>query len=237
MPSLRPADVLAALSRADATAPRLTHYDDTTGERIELSARTLGNWVAKAANLLQDDADAGPGTSVGLDLPAHWRAAYWALATWSVGATLVVGDAARAADVVVTTSPELASAAMEDGRYAVLVTLAALARRNPAAPPGVVDEAAELANQPDVFDALNEWGDGDPAWRATSPADAAYGQLVRAEAHPAGTRAVVPDALGPMLRAALDVWAVGGSIVLLHDALGDQTKRLAAERVTVDLRA
>ena len=40
-----------------------------------------------------------------------------------------------------------------------------------------------------------------------------------------------------MLRAALDVWAVGGSIVLLHDALGDQTKRLAAERVTVDLRA
>ncbi|MDQ6715007.1 MAG: TIGR03089 family protein, partial [Actinomycetota bacterium] len=44
--------------RRDATRPRLTFYDDadgpTRGERIELSAKVLANWVAKGANLLQD---------------------------------------------------------------------------------------------------------------------------------------------------------------------------------------
>lgn len=222
--------------RADATAPRLTCYDDATGERIELSARTLGNWVAKAANLLQDEADAGPGTSVGLDLPAHWRAAYWALATWSVGATLVLGPGARQADVLVTTSPEHAYAATTQGRYAALVTLAALARGNPATPAGVIDEAKELATHPDAFEPLADWADDEPALREPA-ADTAYAQLVRVGAHPAGTRAVLPDDLAPMLRGALDVWAVGGSVVLVHDALGDQGTRLAAERVSVDLRA
>ena len=37
--------------------------------------------------MLQDDLDGAPATTVGLDLPAHWRAFYWALAAWSVGAT------------------------------------------------------------------------------------------------------------------------------------------------------
>ena len=63
-----PAEVLAATLRADPGRPRVTAYDDGTGERIELSAKVLATWVAKAANLLQDDADAGmpppPGVAV-----------------------------------------------------------------------------------------------------------------------------------------------------------------------------
>jgi len=39
------------------------------GERIELSGRVLANWVAKAANLLQDDLDAGPGRSMATTQP------------------------------------------------------------------------------------------------------------------------------------------------------------------------
>ena len=74
--------------------PRVTVYDDTDsptrGERIELSARVLANWVAKAANLLRDDLDAGPGSVVLLDLPPHWRTLYWAFAAWSVGACVEV---------------------------------------------------------------------------------------------------------------------------------------------------
>ncbi|MCU1536210.1 MAG: hypothetical protein JWP82_561, partial [Humibacillus sp.] len=149
-----PTEVLAALIAADPAGPRLTWYDDepgpTAGERIELSARVLLNWVSKAANLLQDDADAGPGTTVGLDLPAHWRSVYWALATWSVGATVVTGAAARTADVLVTDSPEAAAA---HGGDAVLVTLAALARTGPRAAeaPNAVDEARELATHGDRF--------------------------------------------------------------------------------------
>ena len=77
--------------------------------------------------------------------PAHWRSLYWALATWSVGATVVVGDAATGADVLVTDSP---AAAAGHGGDAVLVSLPALARRHPEADDagGAVDEARELAD-------------------------------------------------------------------------------------------
>ena len=59
-----PADLLAAALRRDAAAPLVTHYDDATGERVELSGATLANWVAKTANLLQDEFDVGPGSVV-----------------------------------------------------------------------------------------------------------------------------------------------------------------------------
>ena len=76
-PPATPADLLRHLVAADPGRPRVTVYDDTDsptrGERIELSARVLANWVAKAANLLRDDLDAGPGSVVRLDLPPHWR--------------------------------------------------------------------------------------------------------------------------------------------------------------------
>ena len=76
--------LLAALAASDPGRPRLTWYDDapgpTRGERIELSARVLANWVAKAANLLVDELDIEPGDQVVIALPTHWRAAYWLLA-------------------------------------------------------------------------------------------------------------------------------------------------------------
>ncbi len=235
MPS-SPADVLADLLRTDPGAPRLTCYDDAAGERIELSAKTLANWANKAANLLQEDADAAPGTTVGLDLPAHWRTAYWALATWLVGAGVVVGPAAVAADVVVTADPAVAAATSDDGRYAVLVTLAALARAHPNPPPGVIDEAKELSSYGDAFDAWATPSGQDVALRDAA-GDAAYAELVAGSAHPAGARVRVPDEPGALLRAALAAWSVGGSVVLVHRPSGDQARRMADERVTVDIAA
>src|SRR3954453_22662516 len=89
-----PAVLLRRLVSADPGRPRITVYDDTDsptrGERIELSARVLANWVAKAANLLRDDLDVGEGSVVLLDLPPHWRTLYWAFAAWSVGACVEV---------------------------------------------------------------------------------------------------------------------------------------------------
>lgn len=232
-----PHQVLATLRRADATAPRATCYDDGTGERIELSARVLATWTAKAASLLVEDADVSPRSTVGLALPAHWRALYWALATWSTGACLVTGAAAARADVVVTDDPVLAAAVVQDGRYAVLVTLAALARSNPDTPAGAVDEAAEIASYPDDFVALDELEPDDPGW-AHGGEHTAYRhlvELVNLQELPTGARVRVSDALEPFLAGTLATWAGGGSIVLLRNALGDQTDRLAAERVTVDL--
>ena len=164
-PNDTPSALLAALVGSDPTRPRLTWYDDrpgpTAGERIELSGRVLGNWTAKAANLLQEDLDAGPGARVAIDLPAHWRAAYWLFAVWTVGAEAVVGGD-PAADVVVTTDP---AAAGRSGADVVAVTLAGLARAWAGAPlaAGVIDEAKELATYGDRFEpwaAPGAGGDG-----------------------------------------------------------------------------
>ncbi|GAA4745596.1 TIGR03089 family protein [Modestobacter marinus] len=83
-----PADLLAAALRRDAAAPLITFYDDVSGERTELSATTLANWVAKSANLLQEEFDVGPGSTVGLALPVHWQTAAVLLGVWSCGAAV-----------------------------------------------------------------------------------------------------------------------------------------------------
>ncbi|HET7399719.1 MAG TPA: TIGR03089 family protein [Intrasporangium sp.] len=234
-----PADVLRRLLASDPGRPRLTWYDDepgpTAGERIELSARVLANWVAKAGNLLQDDAAAGPGTTVGLDLPTHWRTAYWALATWSVGATVVVGTDALVADLLVTDSPQRAAGHHGD---AVLVTLPALARRHPGAAEagGAVDEARELPSHGDRFTPLSEPEPGDVALSGDG-VDTAYDALVvaRPEWGPA-PRVAVQAPPATALVQSLSAWAADGSVVMLRGPRAAHAGRLEAEGVTVDLR-
>src|SRR3954468_9574040 len=70
-------------------APLLTFYDDVSGERTELSGTTLANWVAKTANLLQDEFDIGPGSPVAVSLPVHWQTAAVLLGVWSCGAAVL----------------------------------------------------------------------------------------------------------------------------------------------------
>ncbi len=136
--------LLAALQASDPGRPRVTWYG--TGERVELSARVLTNWVAKTANLLVEELDAGPGTTVAVDLPPHWKHLVWALAVWSVGAEPVAGDD-DAADVLVSARPDDRS-----GPLLVAVALPSLARRfDPAPPAGWLDWAAEVAGFGDVL--------------------------------------------------------------------------------------
>jgi uncharacterized protein (TIGR03089 family) len=89
MPPIGPAALLAAARDRDPARPLLTHYDDSTGERVELSATTLDNWVAKTANLLQDEFDVGPGSTVAVSLPVHWQTAAVLLGVWSCGAAVL----------------------------------------------------------------------------------------------------------------------------------------------------
>ncbi|MCA0335663.1 MAG: TIGR03089 family protein [Actinobacteria bacterium] len=234
-----PSAVLAAMLRADGTAPRLTTYDDTDsptrGERIELSAKVIANWVAKAANLLQDEFDVSTGTSIRLALPAHWRTAYWALAAWSVGATVVLGRPEEVPDpddlaLTVTDDPVLAGE--PDVDPAVLVTLAALSRSAPTPPPtGVLDEARELATFADTFTAWDEVGPGDTGL-ITATGTTAYGDLVRA--HDGGRVHLLDPSPEAFLRTSLDVWAAGGSIVLSRGRPAPDTlaARLGTERAT-----
>lgn len=254
-----PAELLRALVAADPGRPRITVYDDTDsptrGERIELSARVLANWVAKAANLLRDELDVEVGSVVRLDLPPHWRTLYWALATWSVGGCVEVpghrstdaedsppgsGTGHAPADVVVTDAADVAAAVSAGSGTAVLVTLAGLARSaGGPVPAGVVDEARELATHGDVFDPWDDPDPSDPALRVLGAGghrgdDTAYEALVPdAVSGPARVHTGTTDT-ARFLTLALEAWAGDGSLVLTRGEPTEDvlTSRLAAEGVT-----
>jgi len=238
-----PGDVLAMMLRSDATRPRLTFYDDaqgpTRGERIELSAKVLGNWVNKAGNALQDELDAGAGALVVVAMPVHWRSVYWALAAWSVGATVVLprdhaaaAAAARHADVVITDNPSLAGSATGRG---VLVSLPMLARSHPDAPANVFDDARELASFGDVLDVWEPPGPAAPALAAADGERTAYGDVVPKRDWGHSPRVNLSGTLERVLRDALAAWALDGSVVIVRDPNGDQSARLTSEAVTLDL--
>jgi uncharacterized protein (TIGR03089 family) len=224
---LDPASLLATAVRRDPAGPLLTYYDDTTGERTELSATTVANWVAKTANLLRDDLDVEAGDSVAVQLPAHWQTGVVLLALWSIGA---LPTAQPVADGVAVTDETRADAALQAGARDVLaLSLRPMNAPLPRPLPGVVDYAAEVLSAGDVLTGTRPSGQAD-AERAATRA----GELGLA----ASDRLLVTDAVG--LSDAVD-WllaplAVGASVVLCRGA--DEARlldRSAQERVTVTL--
>src|SRR5690348_18117891 len=108
---------------ADPMGPRITYYDDATGERIELSTVTLANWAAKTGNLLRDELGAGPGSRVAVLLPAHWQTAAVLFGIWWIGAEAVVdGGRQQGSDIALCTADRLPEAddAVGLGEIAVL---------------------------------------------------------------------------------------------------------------------
>lgn len=116
------AALLDPLLQRDPMGPRITYYDDATGERIEVSAVTLANWAAKTANLLRDELGAGPGSRVAVLLPAHWQTAAVLLGAWWIGAEVLTAGPDLQADVALCTADRLdeADAAVGAGEVAVL---------------------------------------------------------------------------------------------------------------------
>ncbi|WP_433389362.1 TIGR03089 family protein [Micromonospora sp. KLBMP9576] len=70
---------------AEVDRPLLTWLDDATGERVDLSARELGGWAARAAGLLREGCGLGVGDRAAVLLPAHWQSAAVLLGAWSAG--------------------------------------------------------------------------------------------------------------------------------------------------------
>ncbi|GAB3957768.1 TIGR03089 family protein [Streptomyces sparsus] len=145
-----PADLLRSVLATEPARPLLTYYDDATGERVELSAATLANWVAKTANLLQDELSVEPGDRVALLLPAHWQTAVWLLACSSVGALAAPhGDPGEAA--VVVSGPDTLDAARACPGERIALSLRPLGARFPEPPAGFTDYAVEVPSQGDHF--------------------------------------------------------------------------------------
>ncbi|MBL3746409.1 TIGR03089 family protein, partial [Mycobacteroides abscessus subsp. massiliense] len=132
------------LGEVNNPAPRITYYDDATGERIELSTVTLANWAAKTANMLRDEFGAGPGSTVAVRLPAHWQTAGVLLGIWWAGAELVFGDA----------STDVAFCTLDDEPNAnevCVLSLDAFGRPAPDLPLGLTDYATAVRVHGDRF--------------------------------------------------------------------------------------
>jgi uncharacterized protein (TIGR03089 family) len=137
--------ILDPMLRADPVGPRITYYDDATGERIELSAVTLANWAAKTGNLLRDELGAGPASRVAILLPAHWQTAAVLFGVWWIGAEAVL-EAAGPADLALCTAERLdeADSTVGPGGEVAVLSLDPFGRPAPDLPIGVTDYATAV---------------------------------------------------------------------------------------------
>lgn len=133
------------LGDANSPAPRITYYDDTTRERIELSTVTLANWAAKTANMLRDEFGAGPGSTVAVRLPAHWQTAGVLLGIWWAGAEVVL-NGEDSADVAFCTPGN-----EPDADEVCVLSLDAFGRPVPNLPLGLTDYSTAVRVHGDRF--------------------------------------------------------------------------------------
>ncbi len=226
--------VLDPLLSSDPAGPRITYYDDATGERIELSAITLANWAAKTANLLRDEFGAGPADRVAVLLPAHWQTAAVLFGVWWIGAEVVWGPGA--ADIALCTRDRLAEAdtAVGAGEVAVL-SMDPFGKPAPDLPVGVTDYATSVRVHGDQVAAEMNPGpalDGHPATQvhAAAAAAAAASGVTAADRvlSTSGwdtTDDLVSHLLGPL--------ACGASLVqVANPDPGALERRLTTEKVT-----
>ncbi|WP_197380530.1 TIGR03089 family protein [Mycolicibacterium mengxianglii] len=232
--------LLEPLVSRDPVGPRITYYDDATGERIELSAVTLANWAAKTANLVRDELGAGPGSRVAVLLPAHWQTAAVVFGIWWIGAEVVLGGDAvldGGADIAMCTADRLGEAddLVGTGEIAVL-SLDPFGKPVADLPVGLTDYATAVRVH------------GDQIVPESRPGAALAGRsvddVVAAARASAARRGLTPtdrvwsdgswDTADQLIENLLAVFAAGGSLVqVAHPDPAAQDRRREIEKVSV----
>jgi uncharacterized protein (TIGR03089 family) len=223
--------------------PFLTYYDDQTGERVELSYATFDNWVAKTANLIQDELALAPGDEVAILLPTHWQTPIWLLACWSAGVVASVGEdpAAIARAAAVVAGPDSLDEGLACKGSRVALSLRPLGAPFQSVPAGYDDYAAVVPGQGDAFTAYQPVA-GDMAALTADGRTWTQAELVQDAAAAAGrwrlgassrVLAGCGFASRPEIRAALtSELAVGASLVLCRNVDPSRLPgRMASEKV------
>ncbi|WJZ01899.1 TIGR03089 family protein [Corynebacterium freiburgense] len=214
-------ELLRHLLDAQATTPRLTVYNETTGARLDFSAITLDNWAAKVANMLVEEFDLSPGESIRIDLPAGWQTVVLVLGALAAG---IEPKFSGEGDVLFTAPDRLADlegwiALVSDDPFG-----RGIAETGGEVPPGIIDFGPTVRLYGDVFDAPT------PALPDIVPTSL-----------PAKVRTLATGWTDAQSFAAqvLEPLAAGGSTVIVT-GLADATRLAAiakAERVTLPLHS
>ncbi|KJE24200.1 hypothetical protein FF36_01603 [Frankia torreyi] len=242
------AGLLARRLATDPARPLVTFYDDATGERVEFSATTLNNWIAKTANMLVDTLGLGAGDRIGVDLPTHWLGLVIPLAGWLAGLEVVLADAgenggagalAVAAGSTLPPTTRLGALFVAEDRLdataelvvdeTVALSLRPLGGRMLRPVPGVLDYSAEVPPHGDRFTPPPPPPEQVELLRAGARVAAAWGlgpaDRVLSTAPPATAEGLLGGLLAPLV--------AGASMVLCrHLDPGALTRRIEAERIT-----
>jgi uncharacterized protein (TIGR03089 family) len=233
---MTPEQSFADLMATQPSQPFVTYYDEASGERSELSVRSLANWLAKTHHLLGDELGLGVGDRAHLALPPHWISVPVLLGCWSAGLTLT--EDAATADVAFVIPATAASAAGIPDVYAIAPDSAAVGFRGEP-PAGTEDYVLAVRPQAD-------------AWAGVHPPaaglDAAFDGVRRDEAMSRASQRAAELGLGTGGRLlSHHVWsepvdwvdtvlaplAVGGSVVLVRNGTDEVlARRYEQERCT-----
>jgi uncharacterized protein (TIGR03089 family) len=227
--------ILDPMLRADPVGPRITYYDDATGERIELSAATLANWAAKTGNLLRDELGVGPASRVAVLLPAHWQTAAVLFGVWWIGAGVLLGDlAGDEADVALCTVDGLEAADATGAAEVAVLSLDPFGRPAPDLPVGVTDYATAVRVHGDQIIAERHPGPT-LAGRSVDEVLAACQESAMARGLTAGDRVLSTatwDRPDDVIDGLLAVLAVGGSLVqVANPDPATLPRKIATEKV------
>ena len=219
------------------SAPRITYYDDATGERIELSTVTLANWAAKTGNLLRDELGAGPGSRVAVQLPAHWQTLGVLLGVWFIGAEVVLGQGD--CDVACCTADRLDEAAAAVGQMGDVVAFSLDAFGKPVADLqfGITDYATSVRAHGDQIVPERQPG---AALNGLSTVETLTAATTSATSHGLSSASRVLssapwDTADAVVERVLAVLAAGGSLVqVAHPDPAAQARRREAEKITAE---
>ncbi|HEV7203871.1 MAG TPA: TIGR03089 family protein [Jatrophihabitans sp.] len=233
---MTPEQRFAELLAAGASLPFVTYYDEASGERSELSAKSLANWVAKTHHLLGDELGLGVGDTALVALPAHWISVPAILGCLTAGLHVVSeGDA----DVAFVAPATLDGTASIPDVFVIAPDSAAVGFRG--APPGdAQDYVAAVRPQADKWAGVQLRGTGaDAGVAARSRAEVDAVALARAAEFglTAGGRLLTTrdwSSSADWIDAVLAPLAVGGSVVIVRNASDDELieRRMQQERAT-----
>lgn len=224
--------------RLSPSAPVITFRDLATGERMELSAASLDNAVAKTAGLMRDELDVQPGSRVGVHLPLHWQRVVWLGACAATGAIFAPDADPASCDVLVVDRDHLDLLGGGDG---VVVSLAPFGLPEPGGVPmGAIDAAVAMRAHPDTFVAYDEPDSAQPllaqiggevltgaqAWAAAEAELRARGL-----ARPSRFAIIDPDPAADLLALAGALGSDGAAVLIAHPTAGDVAAVLAAEGI------
>ncbi|WP_415394563.1 TIGR03089 family protein [Rhodococcus globerulus] len=223
--------LLGPILAADPAGPRVTYYDDASGERIELSTSTLMNWAAKTANMVRDEFALEPGAKVAVLLPAHWQSVAVLLGVWWAGCEVVLSPESDA-ELAFVTADRLDDVA--DVPEVAALSLDAFGKGLSDLPIGVADYATSIRVHGDQFRA---------AGAGAALEGRSVAETVRAATESAAARELASsdrvmssaswDSAEELIGRLLSVLAAGASLVQVAHPDADATaRRVGTEKVT-----